>query len=228
MMQQVSGGTSAEMFGRMFQVAVADPAISAVVLDVDSPGGVIAGIPELWQTIMDARGQKPVVAVANSMAASAAYWVATAADEIVVTPSGEVGSIGVFAAHRDISAGQEKEGVKTTLVSVGKRKVWGNPYEPLSEEARVELQSKVNAGYEMFVTGVAKGRGVRASEVRSGFGEGGMVLAKDAVEAGMADRVGTLAQVLDRLTGARRGPGGAKAEAEEHDLQRLRRATMLN
>src|SRR3990167_10678641 len=176
MMQEVSGGTSAEMFGKMFQAAVADPNISAIVLDVDSPGGNVKGIPELWQTIMDARGQKPVVASVNSMAASAAYWIASAADEVAVTPSGEVGSIGVYAAHEDISAAQAKEGVKITLISAGKRKVQGNPFEPLSDEARQDIQGQIDVVYEMFLGAVAQGRGVSASKVRNGYGEGGMVM----------------------------------------------------
>ena len=95
MMESMSGGTSAEAFGKYFRAAVADPDVGSIVIDIDSPGGSVYGIEELASEILDARGEKQIVAVANSLAASAAYWIGSAAHEFVVTPSGEVGSIGV-------------------------------------------------------------------------------------------------------------------------------------
>ncbi len=201
MMTQMSGGTSTESFKRAFQMAVRDDAISSIVLDVDSPGGSVFGVQELWQTVMDARGTKPVIAVANSMMASAAYYVASAADEIVVAPMGEVGSIGVLVAHEDISGAQEKAGIKTTLIHTGKKKILGNPFEPLTEEARQMIETSNASLYDSFINAVARGRGVKPSLVRSGFGEGGMVLGPEAVRMGMADRTGTLDQTIARLTG---------------------------
>jgi signal peptide peptidase SppA len=201
MMSAMSGGTSTELFGKAFKDAVADPSIGGIVLDIDSPGGSVFGVQELWQTIMDARGEKPIVAVANSMAASAAYWIATAADEIVVTPGGEVGSIGVITAHNDLSAALELSGEKVTLISAGKKKVDGNPFEPLSDQAKADLQARVDTYYTSFVSSVAKARGTTASAVRSGFGEGGMVGAVEAVKLGMADRVGTLETGIQRVGG---------------------------
>lgn len=199
MMTDVSGATSAERFGSQFQELVNDPEIGAIVLDVDSPGGQVGGIEELSAQIFDARGKKPIVAVANHMMASAAYWIGTAADEIVVTPSGEVGSIGVFSVHKDISAAMEKEGIKVTLISKGKHKVEGNPYEPLAEEARAAIETRVSDYYEAFITSVARNRGVKISAVKNGFGEGRIVGARQAVEDGMADRIGTLDETIVRL-----------------------------
>ncbi len=121
LLQSFSGGTATEQFGGAFRQAVADPNVSAIVMDVDSPGGSVFGVQELWQTIMESRGQKPIVAVANSTMASAAYWISSAAGEIVVTPGGEVGSIGVVAEHQDISGALEQEGIKPTLISAGKK-----------------------------------------------------------------------------------------------------------
>ena len=201
MMTQMSGGTSTESFRRLFQMALRDEAVSSIILDVDSPGGSVFGVQELWQTIMAARGTKPVVAVANSMMASAAYYVSTAADEIVVAPMGEVGSIGVLVAHQDISAAQEKAGIKTTLLHAGKKKVLGNPFEPLTEEAREMIEASNASLYDSFINAVARGRGVKPSLVRSGFGEGGMVHGPEAVRLEMADRTGTLDQTIARLTG---------------------------
>jgi HK97 family phage prohead protease len=199
LMTEMSGATSLEQVRAQFRDAVADENTAAIVLDIDSPGGVVDLVPEFAAEIRDARGAKPIVAVANAMAASAAYWIATAADELVVTPSGDVGSIGVWSAHADISKLEEKAGIKTTLVSAGKYKTERNPYEPLSDEAQAEMQRKTDAYYAMFVAAVAKGRDVPVKTVRTGFGEGRMVLAEDAVARGMADRVGTLDQTITRL-----------------------------
>jgi len=206
MMSAMSGGTSTEMFGKEFTAAVADPAISGIVLDIDSPGGSVFGVQEVVQTIMAARGTKPVVAFANSMAASAAYWIASAADEIVVTPGGQVGSIGVLTAHSDLSAALEQAGEKVTLISAGKKKVDGNPIEPLSDAAKADLQKSVDAYYASFVGAVARGRGVALAEVRNGFGEGGMVGAAEALRSGMVDRVGTLEVAIGRAAAGSRKP----------------------
>jgi signal peptide peptidase SppA len=199
MMQQVSGGTSVEKLTAQFRAALADPSVKAIVFDVDSPGGAVEGVPELADEIFAARGQKKMVAVANTMAASAAYWLASCADELVVTPSGAVGSIGVFAEHDDMSKALDSEGVKISLVSAGKYKVDGNPYEPLSDTARASLQAQVDAFYGMFTKAVARNRETSVAAVKGGFGEGGMVLAADAVKEGMADKVATMAQTLARF-----------------------------
>lgn len=199
MMNDVSGGSSVEKLTNSFRQALKDPNVKAIVMDVDSPGGAVDGVPELADEIYSARGQKKTVAVANTMAASAAYWLACACDELVVTPSGAVGSIGVWGAHEDYSQALAKEGVKVTLISAGKYKVEGNPYEPLSDEAKAALQADVDNFYSMFVKAVAKNRGVSQDSVANGYGQGRMVMATLAVKQGMADSVGTLDQTLARF-----------------------------
>lgn len=194
-----SGGTSTESVGRQIDAALADPEIKAIALHIDSPGGSVYGVPELAAKIRAARNQKKIVAVANSVAASAAYWLASQASEVVVTPGGQVGSIGVIAAHEDLSKSQEMEGIKTTVVAAGKYKSEGHPFEPLSEEARAFLQSEVDRYYEMFTADVARGRSRRQETVRAGFGQGRMVGADTAVAEGMADRVGTWEDTMRRL-----------------------------
>lgn len=196
---ETSGATSAEIFGKRFDALVEDPTVGAIVLDIDSPGGQVPGVEELSTKIYNARGKKPIVAVANYLMASAAYWIGTAADELVVTPSAEVGSIGVFTMHEDISEQLAREGIRVTLISEGKYKVEGNPYEPLEEEARAALQARVAEVYDRFVATVARNRGVSEDQVRNGFGEGRLVSAADAVERGMADRIATLEEVIERL-----------------------------
>ncbi|MCI0423639.1 MAG: signal peptide peptidase SppA [Acidobacteria bacterium] len=204
LMTDTSGGTSTEVFGAAFRQAVADPNVKAIVFDVDSPGGGVFGVEELSREIYEARKEKKIVAVANSLAASAAYWISSAANELVVTPGGEVGSIGVFAAHTDFSGAEEKAGIKTTLISYGKYKVEGNELEPLGDEARTALQSRVNEYGEMFVKAVARNRSVSQSEVRNGYGEGRVVGAQAAVKMGMVDRIATLDETLKALGSMRR------------------------
>lgn len=190
----ISGGTSLQKVQAQLLKADRDSDISTIVLDIASPGGSVELVPETAEVI---RGlQTRTVAVSNTDAASAAYWLAASADELVVTPSGEVGSIGVWTAHQNISGAQQKAGVQTTLISAGKYKVEGNPFGPLDDEARDAIQAKVDHYYDMFVADVALGRGVPASVVREGFGQGRMVTAPEAVREGMADRIATLNQVL--------------------------------
>lgn len=199
LMQDYSGGTSTEGLASDFRSAMADAAVDGILFEFDSPGGTVDGIPELAAEIRAARGGKPIVAIANTMAASAAYWLAAQCDELVVTPSGSVGSIGIFTAHQDLSAAAEMEGVKTTLISAGKYKTEGNKWEPLAEDARAALQDQVDQFYGMFIADVSKGRGAPIDSVRSGYGEGRIVLAKQALASGMVDRIDTLDNTIRRV-----------------------------
>jgi len=204
MVAESSGGTSVERFRAQLRQVADDPNVSAIVLDVDSPGGGVTGVGELADDVYRARGRKPVVAVANSLAASAAYWVASQADEVVVIPSGDVGSIGVFAAHQDLSRALEMRGIRTTLIAAGRRKAEGSPYGPLSEEALAHIREGVDHYYAEFTRAVARGRRVPVADVRGErFGEGAVLRAQNAVARGMADRVGTLEQVVQELAGGR-------------------------
>jgi signal peptide peptidase SppA len=225
----ISGATSAEGLGKAFAELMDDPSVDAIVLDVDSPGGQVNGIDELAKQIFDARGTKPIVAVSNHTMASAAYWIGTAADEVVVTPSGEVGSVGVFAVHRDMSGALEKQGIKVSLISKGKYKVEGNPYEPLAEEARAAIDTRVAESYDAFVEAVARNRGVNQAVVRNGFGEGRVVGSQQALKLGMVDRIGTLEETIQRLfqtTSVSNSRVAASSELPsadfEHEAQSLR------
>lgn len=196
-----SGGglVSMERTAQNFRAALNDPRVDAIVLDIDSPGGTITGVMELADEIYAARGRKAIVAVANAYAASAAYWLGSAAGEFVAIPSGEVGSIGVFALHKDISASEQSQGIKTSLISAGKYKTAGNPWEPLSEDARTLMQGRVDEAYRRFVKTVARNRGTTEDAVRNGYGEGSIVSADQAKREGMIDRVATLEETLARL-----------------------------
>ena len=224
LMSAFSGGTSTEKLAKSFREAMAYESVGSIVLDIDSPGGSVYGVDELAAEIRAARGRKPIVAVANSLAASAAYYIASQADEIVVTPSGEIGSIGVYAVHADESQAWEEAGVRWSFISAGKFKTEGNHLEPLGDDARAHMQSRVNDYYDAFIDAVAQGRGVKASAVRKGFGEGRVVGAKQAVALGMADRVATLDETITRLSGKGATVRKMKAETDSRE-RRMRRLT---
>jgi capsid assembly protease len=220
--------TSTEVLGSAFRALMADPGIAGIVLDVDSPGGSVYGVEDLAEQIHAARGVKPVAAVANSLAASAAYWIASSAEDLAVTPGGEAGSIGVFAAHSDVSKMLEADGVKTTLVSAGKYKVEGNPYEPLGADAKDFIQSRVDDYYGDFVRAVARNRKDTQTAVREGYGQGRVLGAQAAVKANLADRVATLDQVVAdmqakvRSAGPRAESAGVQMSARQREIDLLR------
>ena len=208
------GGTSCAEIGAMLNQALADPSVASILLDICSPGGSVYGTPELAAQVADANTRKPVVALANGMCASAAYWIASQAGELVVSPSGDVGSIGVFTMHADISKMLADTGIDVTLIKAGKYKAEANPFAPLDPEALAAIQAQVDGYYADFVGAVARGRNASPSAVRAGFGQGRMVPAKDAVAAGMADRVGTFDQTVRRMAAARGAAPSARAEEE--------------
>jgi signal peptide peptidase SppA len=133
------------------------------------------------------------------MAASAAYWLAAQADEIVSLPSGVAGSIGVFMAHKSLARALEQEGIDVTLISAGKFKVEGNPYAPLDEEAQGFMQSRVDDYYASFTRAVAKGRGVPITQVREGMGQGRVLGADAALAQNMVDGIASFDQVLSKM-----------------------------
>jgi signal peptide peptidase SppA len=197
------GGTSVERLLASFRQYQNDPAVSAIVFDIESPGGEVYGVPEAFDELFAARGSKKTIAVCNPYCCSAAYWLASACDEVVLIPSGQVGSVGAYTMHADMSKALEAFGVKITLIKYGEHKVDGNPYEPLSESAEAELQAGVDFYGQLFDKAVAKGRDKTTDVIRSTFGQGLVFRAPDAKRIGMVDRVSTLDQVLGKLAPAR-------------------------
>ncbi len=193
------GSVSTQQFGSALTNLINDDSVGQILIDIDSPGGSVYGVSELADQIIAARAKKPIVAIANSLAASAAYWIGCSASEFYVTPGGEVGSIGVWQAHNDYSKALADEGVVTTLISAGKFKVEGNPYEPLDEEARAFMQSRVDDYYSAFTKAVAKGRGVPIDTVRNGMGQGRVLGADEALANKMVDGVATFDDVLSQM-----------------------------
>jgi signal peptide peptidase SppA len=200
---------------RAVDEAARDADVSAIVLEVDSPGGEVYGVDEAAAVVRRARAGKPVVAAVNSQACSAAYYIASQATEIIVTPGGEVGSIGVYTAHEDWSRAVDEMGVVVTLVSEGEGKVDGNPYAPLSEEALADMKATVGRYYGMFVAAVSAGRNQPRDRIREEW-KARVYGAKDAVRLGMADDVGTLDDAVRRASSLARS---RKAVAASVDLE---------
>jgi signal peptide peptidase SppA len=194
-----SGGTTFEGLSKALAEAMANKAIKTVVFDADTPGGNAAGATEFAREVMRARTKKPIIAVAQYMMASAAYWGLSGATEIVAAPSAKLGSIGVFTIHEDLSKALEMEGVKLTYIAAGKYKVDGNETEPLGKDTLARIQAKVDEAYEKFLSDVSKGRGVALDEIRAGFGEGDTVSAAEALRLGMIDRIATLDETIARV-----------------------------
>jgi len=201
--QELFGGTSTESLSAAVASAANNSRVSAIVLDVDSPGGTVSGVQEAADIIAQARKAKPVYAVANSMALSAAYWLASAVGKgnFFGAPGAEVGSIGVFVMHEDFSAALEQDGVKISFIHAGEHKTEGNPFEPLSDDAKAHLQKQIDISYDAFVKSVARGRGVSDKRVREGFGGGRYFDASQAAEMGMIDGVIGLRDLVKKIGG---------------------------
>ncbi len=152
-----SGGTSVEKFTQGFREAMADDAVGGIIIDIDSPGGSVSGLQDLWDEIMSARGTKPVYGLVNSLCASAAYWIGSACSQLYAVQGSLVGSIGVYMQHVDASEAMKMDGLNATYISAGKYKVEGNPLGPMSSEGLAFNQSQIDAYYAMFTGAVAKG-----------------------------------------------------------------------
>ncbi|ADP71276.1 peptidase S49 [Rhodomicrobium vannielii ATCC 17100] len=182
-----------------------DPYIRGVILEIDSYGGEAGGVFDLADFIRKIQRQtgKPIYAHANENAASAAYAIACAAEKVWVARTGEVGSIGVICAHLDQSQADEKAGLRWTFISAGERKTWGNPHEPLGDEARARVQADVDWLYDEFVKTVARYRGMRPADIRATKAD--VFRGEDAVGVGLADASGTLDECFDVLSRRLRG-----------------------
>ena len=216
------GSCSTQLFTNAFRESMADETVGSILIDIDSPGGSVYGVGELADEIHSARGKKNVVAIANSLAASAAYWIGCSANEFYVTPGGEVGSIGVWGAHEDWSKYFDEKGVKTTLISAGKYKTEGHPYGPLDAEAAAFMQSRIDEYYGAFTKGVARSRAVPIGQVRDGMGQGRCLGAAAALAEKMVDGIATFDQVLHNMAKqlqAQRA-GGRSSLAAGDDVRR--------
>jgi ClpP class serine protease len=198
MFSSMSGGASSVGATALdFNLALADPDVTAIVLHVDSPGGETNGIAELADMIYDARTQKRIVAYVSDLGASAGYWIASAAHEVIAAETAALGSIGVVAAVRDPSKSGGDEIEIVSGVSPKKR------VDVRTKEGRQEIQTLVDRLATVFVSTVARNRDVDPETVTADYGQGGLLVGQDAVDAGLADRLGSFESVIRELDSGR-------------------------
>jgi len=214
----ISGGVSTQTVARNFVTAVGDSEVHSILLNIDSPGGEVDGTHELAQTIFRSRGQKPIIALANGMMASAAYWIGAAADRIFSAgKTTQMGSIGVVATHIDRSKRNEMMGLKITEITAGRYKRTVSSNKPLTREGEDLLQSDVDQMYSIFVDEVAQFRGVSVEKVLSDMADGRVFIGQKAIDAGLADGLATEGEIVQMLSAqaesakARRSLGAAAA-----------------
>lgn len=215
----LSGATSYDLLARDFQAALTNPQVGAILLNIDSPGGEANGVSEFAAQIAAARGQKPVVAYVGGLGASAAYWIASAADEIVVGDTALLGSIGTVMTITDARERDAKNGVRTYEVVSSQ-----SPYkrnDPATSEGRSRYQALVDSLSDVFVDKVATYRGVDRDTVLKNYGQGDVLVGQAAVAAGLADRVGSFEGVLSELaSGGYKRPvkSGAAASGDQPEV----------
>jgi signal peptide peptidase SppA len=220
----VSGATTYEQLATDLTAALEDPKVSAIVLAIDSPGGEVTGVSELAALIRAASERKPVVAHVEGLGASAAYWLASAATEVVTGETGILGSIGVRMTITDRREADAARGTKTYEIvsSQSPSKV----SDPSTEDGRSRIQATLDALAGVFIAEVARYRGVSEETVLGQFGQGGVLVGADAVEAGLADRVASYEAVLAGL--ASRPPRSSatyRPGATHHQESRMERLT---
>jgi signal peptide peptidase SppA len=212
--------------------AAADPDVRRIVLAVDSPGGEVTGCPETAAALAQIAKTKQVSAVVEGCCASAAYWLTSQASDITLTPSGEVGSVGVRMMHVDVSKAIDDAGIKITELSSGDHKTEWSPYKPLSEDAKADMQPRLDAVHSQFIQSVTQGRMGRVSMTMTcnRMGEGRMFSGRDALKHGLVDKLQSSREAYRGMTQAPQSPSllGAHAhyalpvQADDCDFQRAR------
>jgi len=200
LLSEISGGATFEGLSKQLNAAVADPDVTTIVFDVDSPGGNVAGASEFARDVLRARAIKPIIVQANHLMASAAYWGLAGATEIVASPSAMIGSIGVIGIHDDLTAAREKLGIRREVLSAGKYKAEAAGGMPVSDGARAHAQHLIDSFYDRMVGDIAKDRGISAAAVRGSYGEGRLLNVEDALACGLVTRIATFDETLARVT----------------------------
>lgn len=211
-LMRVSGGTSTRQLITDLQSAAANKDVHHIVLAIDSPGGDAHGNAEVADVMRQIREKKPITAVVEGYGASAAYYIASQANQIVASRSAEIGSIGTYYVHSESSRAADKAGYTYTVFRAGENKNLANPNEALTDKAKQDVNGRLKALNDQFVADVAAGRGVSVETVRSQFGEGKLLLASFAMQAGLVDRIGTLAEVVSELRSKKAGPATPAAK----------------
>ncbi len=213
---------------RTLRQLVGNDGVKAIVLRFDSPGGMSEGGHEAALELLAMRDQKPIVSMIDPNAHSAAIHLAAMTSEIVITPSGSTASIGTWLLYVNEQGWLEQAGLEVEMIRNPERKAEGNPWEPLTDEARAHLQAEIDHFSDTFRSDVAKGRGVSVATVAEQFGQGATMLARDAKAAGLVDRIATFAQTLERLGAVEQTNVGDEASRSSADLETRRRRARAN
>jgi capsid assembly protease len=208
---EISGGTSIQALARDFNQALKNSDVRAILLNIDSPGGEANGINEFAEMVYQARATKPITAYIGGMGCSAAYWIASAAGEIVADASALIGSIGTLAAMPMPDSNE--------LVFVSSQSPRKHP-DITTEDGKADILAILDAMTDVFVGAVARNRGVEPSVVLSDFGQGGILVGQAAVDAGMADRLGAFEATLAGM-GQKNGQAAPAPTARTPDALRL-------
>jgi ClpP class serine protease len=193
----ISGATSVSMIGTDFGRAMDDNSVRAAVLNYDTPGGEVAGIHELSDIFVESRGRKPVIAYIGGDGASAGYWLASGASEIVAGKGSIIGSVGVVAAYTDTTARDAKSDVRKVEIVSSQSPL--KRLDPSSDAGTASLQAWVDEIAQGMIESIAANRGVSVNKVLADFGRGEVMTGKKAVAAGMADRIGSFEGVIKAL-----------------------------
>lgn len=210
-----SGLVSYEGIRAQLDEALKDPEVHTIILDLDSPGGEALGMVALASRVREINAIKPVIAVVNDMAASAAYGIASQASRIVVSPTSITGSIGVVMMHADRSQELAEKGIAVTLIYAGDHKVDGHPFGPLPDGVKADLQNEVAKHYKIFTELIAQGRGEKLNAEAARATQARVFLGAEAIENGLADEVGSFDEVVADLATSTASTGGFQTK-ERH------------
>lgn len=204
----ICGGASVQMLAKQFSQAMSDPNVKALALNIDSPGGQVDGIHELSEMIFDARGTKPIIAYIGATGASAAYWPASAADEVVIDATASIGSIGVVASLERVAADEGIERIEFVSSQSPKKRL-----DPVSKEGQADWQARLDQLADVFIDRVARNMDTPRAKVLSDFGQGGVLIGQNAVDQGMAHRLGSLEGVISQLANRKKTTMSNKTNA---------------
>lgn len=198
-LSRISGGTSTQILKKQIDAAINDSQINSIILDIDSPGGSSDGVPEIADYIFEAREKKQIIAFCDGMAASAAYFIAAAANKVYATKSTDVGSIGVYAVVYDATVRNHQAGLNVEVIKAGKYKATGHPAKPITSDDRMIIQSKVDEIYDLFKDSVKKYRSMSDDAIAE-VATGRTWIASKALGNKLIDGIGDIENYINKAS----------------------------
>jgi signal peptide peptidase SppA len=199
-MLQMFGGTALDSLMEAVDICMNEPRVGGIVFDFNTPGGSACGVKVAADMIAKCRADKPMVSCVRYQMASAGYYLGSATSRIIAEPGSTAGSIGVLIEHQEESKMLDKMGITTTILRVPEYKAEGISSEPLSEAAKTAMMGRISQIYDDFTADVARYRGVTQASVQASYGQGRVLSARDALAAGMVDKIGTFNEIIDQMS----------------------------